>query len=150
MIRLPLPAIAIAAVFLVSCAAKHPPPAAVQPPPAGSQPSALARQSTAAKIADGAVTQISSGHGNAYTSIGPDQYVVLGLEPGSATGLGPVRRHARPGDDPGAARAGRPGLGRERRPVHRRPGDPALLFDLAGQVVQPGGVMAGHAARDCR
>ena len=83
MIRLPLPAIAIAAVFLVSCAAKQPPPAAVQPPPAGSQPSALARQSTAVKIADGAVTQISSGHGNAYTSIGPDQYVVLGLEPGS-------------------------------------------------------------------
>lgn len=34
------------------------------------------------RIASGAVTHLSSAHGNAYTSIHPDQYEALGLEPG--------------------------------------------------------------------
>ncbi len=33
-------------------------------------------------LAEGTITQISSGHGNAYTSLGPEQYDKLGLKPG--------------------------------------------------------------------
>ena len=76
MMRNALPAIAIVAAVLISCAAKQPQPATQ---PYGSAP----RQSPALKIADGVVTQLSSEHGNAYTSISPDQYEALGLEPGA-------------------------------------------------------------------
>lgn len=72
----PAIAITIAAAVFVSCAANPPTPTA-EPHQAG------ARQAPVRRIADGVVTQVSSGHGNAYTSIGPEQYGPLGLEPGS-------------------------------------------------------------------
>lgn len=69
MIRIISTAVLITAVaLLVSCAA-HPSPS-------------TAVDSTGPRIAEGTIVQISSGHGNAYTSIGPDQYEPLGLEPG--------------------------------------------------------------------
>ncbi|MEX0886744.1 MAG: SAM hydroxide adenosyltransferase [Phycisphaeraceae bacterium] len=68
MTRIALPALLIAAAVLAACAA-DPSPSARQPSPA-------------LMIAEGTVTQINPTHGNLYTSIAPDRYESLGLEPG--------------------------------------------------------------------
>lgn len=63
-----VPAMVTAAVLLVGCAAE----------PRQSGP----HHSPGHQIAEGTVTGIGSEFGNVYTSIAPDQYEALGLEPG--------------------------------------------------------------------
>jgi hypothetical protein len=66
-------AVVIAAAMLVSCA-PQPQTAKQGSPSAAMQP----------LVVGGTVTQLSSGHGNVYTSIRPDQYESLGLVAGGA------------------------------------------------------------------
>ncbi len=60
--------LAAVAAACVSCTA----PPAARPLPAPTPPPA-----------EGTIIHISSGHGNAYTTLGPDQYEPLGLKPGT-------------------------------------------------------------------